>query len=67
MASVHSHNPFHQDTPSPQDLDAAKKSKTTVYVVSRSGLWAVAPDGTVSKPYDYPEDIRNKKKKASTK
>jgi hypothetical protein len=54
------------DKPSPQDVQAAQKTKTTVYVISRTGLWAVAPDGKITKPFYFPEDVGNKKK-ASTK
>lgn len=51
-AYVHSHPNNLQDKPSAGDIQAAKKSGKFVYVISRSGLWQVAPDGKVTQIHD---------------
>jgi hypothetical protein len=64
IGAVHTHDFRHEATPSPRDIQSSREFKKTIYVASRAGLTAIAPDGTTTKVYDYPEDIGNKKKKA---
>jgi hypothetical protein len=56
----HTHDNAHQEDPSQDDIDAAKKAKKTIWVVSRSGLYSVDPSGNVSHLYQN-SDWMNKK------
>ena len=39
------------DKPSVDDIEIAKRVHKTIFVVSRSGLWAVDPGGVVSQVF----------------
>jgi hypothetical protein len=64
MGTVHTHDMYHQSDPSTDDIDAAKKAKKTIWVVSRDGIWAVDPGGSKTRVYSSPGDMANKNKKA---
>jgi hypothetical protein len=65
MGAIHTHDKWHQPDPSEADKEAAQKAHTTIWVVSRDGLYAVDPEGKVTRLYNSPDDLANKKKKAN--
>lgn len=71
FATMHSHPNDREGRPGPdgQDRDVANAKQThrTFYVVSKSGIWAIAPDGSVTHPYESVGDAVNKNKKAGSK
>jgi hypothetical protein len=62
LGIFHTHDSFHQGDPSGADVAAAKKAKTTVYVTSRDGLYAVDPSGAKTKVSSDPNWFEGKKK-----
>lgn len=47
LGTLHVHNRFGKPTPSPEDIHSAEMWGQTIYVESRTGLYAVNPDGRV--------------------
>jgi hypothetical protein len=54
IAMLHTHPNDVDARPSHEDINVAKKTKRVVMVASRSGLWEVGPDGSVSRIYKDP-------------
>jgi hypothetical protein len=65
MGTLHTHEDIGNDQPSETDIQAAKKSKTQMYVVSRTGLWSVdgRNGGKVTQVFSNPNWLNPKKKK----
>jgi hypothetical protein len=61
-----SHDMLHERRRRRKTVKQTVKSKKTIYVVSRDGLYAIDPSGKVTRPYSAPDEIGNKKKKAAT-
>jgi hypothetical protein len=47
LGTLHVHNRFGESTPSPEDVEQAKVFGKVLYVESRTGLYAINPDGKV--------------------
>lgn len=47
LGTLHVHNRFGKSTPSPEDVQSARTWRQTIYVESRTGLYAIGPDGRV--------------------
>lgn len=47
LGTLHVHNRFGKATPSPEDVQSARTWRQTIYVESRTGLYAIGPDGRV--------------------
>jgi hypothetical protein len=59
IGALHTHDAYHEAAPSPADIEAAKKAKKTIWVVSRSGLSSIDPSGAVSRVYSV-DDLTKK-------
>jgi hypothetical protein len=60
---IHTHPNHSGDRPSPADVQAAKDNKKTVYVTSRTGLWATDPSGKITQIFSNPLWMRDKNPK----
>lgn len=47
LGTLHVHNRYGKSTPSPEDVQSARAWRQTIYVESRSGLYAISPEGRV--------------------
>jgi hypothetical protein len=55
LGTLHVHNKFGKSTPSPDDIESAKKWGKPIYVESRTGLYVVNPDGRICHLYTEPD------------
>lgn len=55
LGTLHVHNRFGNSIPSPEDVESARKWKMIVFVESRTGLYAVNPDGKICQLYTEPD------------
>jgi hypothetical protein len=63
LAVIHTHPNHSGDRPSQADVGAAVASKKTIYVTSRTGLWAVDPGGKTTQVFSSPLWMRDKNPK----
>jgi hypothetical protein len=61
LGLAHVHNNHLQEDPSRNDIEQAKKSHKTIWVVSRGGLYSVGPSGEVTHIYSNPDWMKQKK------
>jgi hypothetical protein len=63
IGTFHTHDSFHQADPSAVDIDSAKKFHKTVYIASRSGLYAIDPGGQLTQIFKNPDWASSKNPK----
>ena len=63
LGALHTHDFRHQDTPSADDIAAAKMAHRTIWVTSRAGLFSVDPGGQVTQIFSKADWMNEKKKK----
>lgn len=64
IATLHTHPNGYGSRPSPEDIAGAQKTGKTFYVISRDGMFAIAPSGIVTQVFNSTSDISNRKKLA---
>jgi hypothetical protein len=55
LGTLHVHNRYGNSIQSPEDVESAKKWRKIVFVESRTGLYAVNPDGRICHLYTEPD------------
>ena len=63
LGALHTHDKFHNATPSDDDIATAKMAHRTIWVTSRAGLFGVDPGGQVTQIFSKADWMNEKKKK----